>query len=61
MMSYERVNDVVRELRVMITKAPIPDKARGLLADAVWELNNPSIIKVNGQEMRDCLALHHDD
>jgi len=61
MMSYKRVNDVVKELRVMIAEAPIPDKARGQLADVVWELNNPSVIKINGQEMRDCLALHHDD
>ena len=60
-MSYKRVSDVVNELRVMIKEAPISDKMRVQLADMVWELNNPSTIEINGQKMRDCLALHHDE
>ena len=61
MSSYKTVSDVVSDLNVMITEAPVSGKVRRALADVVGELGKPETIIVNGVAMVDCSALHHDD
>ena len=62
MSSYKTIEDVISDLNVMITEAPIPTKERCQLADIVGQLKQitepvKEILTTKG----DSIALHHDD
>tara|TARA_Y100000310_G_scaffold343876_1_gene453637 strand:+ start:2474 stop:2671 length:198 start_codon:yes stop_codon:yes gene_type:complete len=59
---YKSIDDVISDLNVMITEAPLPNKERCQLADIVGQLEGiPNSTRQHIAEKGDCIALHHDD
>jgi hypothetical protein len=59
---YKTIDDVISDLNVMITEAPLPNKEKRQLADIVGQLEQ--ITKPHREvltKMGDSIALHHDD
>tara|TARA_Y100000310_G_C20623474_1_gene784580 strand:+ start:221 stop:418 length:198 start_codon:yes stop_codon:yes gene_type:complete len=59
---YKTIDDVISDLNVMITEAPLPHKEKCQLADIVGQLEQ--ITKPHREiltEKGDSIALHHDD
>ena len=62
MSGYKTISDVVSDLNVMITEAPLPNKIKCELADIVGELEQlPATVRTHLVDKGDSIALHHDD
>ena len=62
MSNYKTVSDVISDLNVMITAAPLPNKTKCQLADIVGELEQlPETLRDHLIDKGDSIALHHDD
>ena len=59
---YKTIDDVISDLNVMITEAPLPNKEKCQLADIVGQLKQiTEPVKEILTEKGDSIALHHDD
>jgi len=62
MKQYKTIDDVISDLNLMITEAPLPNKEKRQLADIVRQLEQVTeTVREHIVDKGDSIALHHDD